>query len=252
MKQKIFFVLIILIALSRGAFAGDLIGEKLTYEFGWQGYTAAKAEITVGEIDYYGTPCYEIEMNIRSLSKLEWIWKVRDKLTSYTRKSDLVPMRFYYLQREGKFALDTEILLDKPNNLLKSTRTQYKDDQIKHYRPKQVQLNGHMDPLGALLKMRKQDFKVGEKYEMRVFDGKREHVISYKVLTKETIDTKFGKQETFRIEPRIEKSSGDPDKTKVEKVQTVTLWIATSPDHTVYRIESKVWLGSVFAELVSK
>lgn len=241
------------LVVATAAFGGEpFVGENLVYEFGWQGFTAARAEIKIGSIDYNGEDCYKIKVNIRSLARLEWVWKVRDKFTSYTRKRDLVPEYFFYEQREGKFSLDTEIKLDREDNILRSTRTRYKDGKTKSYKPKWSKATGMNDPLGALVSLRKQDLKVGDVYEVNVFDGKRKHQISYAVSGKETIKTPFGDREAFVVHPKVQKSTGDKKNSKVEKVQKVTMWLATTPEHNVLRVESKAWIGSVFAELVKK
>ena len=248
----LFLVCIAWPALSQTAEPHNFIGEKLVYEFGWSGFTAAKADISIGQIDYAGHDCYKLRMKIRSLARLEWIWKVRDEITSYCRKSDLTPERFFYEQREGNFHLDTEILHDHEDKMLRSTRKRLKDGKTKTYKPKWAKADGILDPLGALLKMRMENLEVGKTYALRAFDGKRSHDITYTVEGTETIDTRFGKLKTFKVYPKISKSSGSDSDSKVEKVQQVTAWITTTPDHNVVRIESKVFIGKVFVELVEK
>ena len=233
--------------------AEPFVGENLTYEFGWSGFTAARAEVSIGSINYDGDDCYNIKIEVRSLARLDWIWKVRDKLTSYPRKSDLLPKYFFWKQREGKYNLDTEIKHDKQVGVLRSKRTRYKDDKIKPYKDKWTTAAGRLDPLGSLLHMRSQDLKVGGVYNIKVFEGKREHDIRYEVVSREKLTTKFGELDTFAIIPRVVKSSkGGADKIKVEKVSKVKIWLTTTPEHMIVRVESKAWIGAVFAELVKK
>jgi hypothetical protein len=87
---------------------------------------------------------------------------------------------------------------------------------------------------------------------VNTFDGKRQHTVEYKVVSTETINTKFGPTECFKVIPRILKSSTKDSGSKVEKVQDVTTWISTDPRHLVMRVESKAFIGSVFSELVEK
>jgi Protein of unknown function (DUF3108) len=230
----------------------DFTGEHLVYEFGWKGFTAAKVDIKIGSIPYKGHDCYDIDMKLNSLAKLDWIWKVRDRMTAYVRKSDGLPERFMYYQREGTFFLDTEIVHDQDTGRFQSTRTRIKDGKKKPYRSKWVKWGEHYDPVGALLRMRALPLEEGKTYTIKSFDGKREHEISYKVVGKEKIKIALGEFEAFRIEPRIVKSSGDKEKTNVDKVRKVTAWIATTPDQNVLKIESKVFVGAVYAELVKK
>ncbi len=247
-----FFILFTLILTAGSAHtqADIFVGERLVYEFGWKGFTAAQAEISIGEMTYNGVDSYKLEIMLKSLARLDWIWKVRDRMVSWAAKKDLTCQRFFYEQREGKFYLDTTIELDKSDNILRSTRIRYKDGKEKEYTPKWANAD-HLDPVAALLHLRKQKMEVGGAYSLKVFDGKRRHTIQYKVVGKETIETDFGPKECFKIHPKILKSDkAKADSIQAEKVEKVTVWATASPEHTVMRIESKAWIGSVYAKLV--
>ena len=229
----------------------DYSGETLKYQFGWKGFIAAEMVVSIVETDFKGVKSYKTVMDIKSLPKLDWIWKVRDKMTVYSDKKTLLPEYYKFKQREGKFSLDTEIEHDRVDKVLRSNRTRHENGKDKQYKRKWVSSGATYDPVSALLFLRDQDIQVGKVYTAKVFDGRRSHEISYTIEAKEIIDTALGKFETFRVTPRLVRSDDKPDsEDKTEKVRTVTTWVTTSPDHTVVLVKSKIFVGSVYAELI--
>lgn len=243
-------LLILFFSLAATAGQAPFVGEKLQYEFGWSGFTAAKADVEISAMQFRGQQVYKVGIELNSLSRLDWIWKVRDKVTTWSRQDTLVPERYVYKQREGKFHLDTIVDRDPQDGILRSTRTRYKDGKQKQYNPKWAHSKGTVDPIGALLFLRTRDLKVGEEYRTKVFDGKRTHEAAFKVTGIENLKTKFGDKECFVVIPRIIKSSkGKADNIQAEKVEKTKVWVTTSPEHMIMRVEAKAWVGYVFAEL---
>ena len=230
------------------AFAHDFNGETLSYEFGWKGIPAADATVKIrdGKCD---KPCYDIKIELKGKKYLDLFWKVRDRFESTCLKENYATQRFAFFQREGNFNLDTEVRLDKSAGRLRSTR--FRIDKNKNYKDKSAGPEVVFGPLASLLYMRSQALNVGDSQSVDVFDGKRTHTLYWQVAAKEKIKIGLGQYNTLKLLPRITKSSSKDDKSKVEKVRKVTIWVSDDPSHTVLKIESEAFVGSVYAELVN-
>ena len=141
---------------------------------------------------------------------------------------------------------------DQDVGILVSDRTRIKKGKRKKYNPKWTKAAGHMDPVGALLYMRAQDISVGAEYRYKVFDGVRSHEIHYKVIGTEKVKTPLGEFDTYKVIPRIVKSSANAKDSMVDKVMNVTVWMTKTPEHSVVRVESKTRFGAIYAEIIKR
>lgn len=231
------------------ALAYDFSGELLEYEFGWKGIPAANARVTIRDRDCNG-PCYHVTIELTGKRYLDLFWKVRDRFEMICSKRDFSLRRYIFFQREGNFFLDTEIRLDEAAGLLRSTR--FRVDKKKRYRDKSAPAKGTFGPLSSLLYMRSLPLRPGDEESIRVFDGKRTHTLSWRVVGVERIRIPLGEFEALKVVPRITRSSSRDKRGKVEKVRRVILWISRDPSHTILKIESKAFVGSIYADLTRR
>ncbi len=229
-------------------FAHDFSGENLSYEFGWKGIPAADATVKIRN-GQCGKPCYGIKIEMKGKKYLDLFWKVRDRFESTCLKDNYATQRYAFYQREGSFNLDTEITYNKKAGRLTSTR--FRLDKNKNYKDKSAQPEVIFGPLASILYMRSNALNVGDEKSVQVFDGKRTHTLYWKVTGKEKVKIGMGEFNALKLMPRITKSSSKDDDSKVEKVRKVTIWVSDDPSHTVLKIESEAFVGSVYAELVN-
>lgn len=239
------------LASSTPAFAQDFSGENVEYEFGWKGIPAANATVKIDTTPCDDpSQCYRVAVQLTGKGYLDMFWKVRDRFRAICGKSDYLPRYFLFLQREGGFQLDTEIKLDRQDHLLRSTR--FRVDKNKPYTGKKAPAEGTYGPLSSILYMRGRPLNVGDVETIHVFDGKREHDLRWTALAKERIKIGLGEFDAIKVEPRIIRSTGDKEDSNVEAVRTVYMWVSDDPSHLVLKIESEVFWGSVYAELIKK
>ncbi|HPM78150.1 MAG TPA: DUF3108 domain-containing protein [bacterium] len=229
----------------------DFAGENLVYEFGWSGISAATAEIRVLPVVTDGVPCYKVQMRIKGQPKLDWIWKVRDEIEVVTTVADLRCKHYLFKQRESSFHLDTEIRHDKAQGLLLGSRTRLRQGEAQPLKPNHAP-DDHYDPLSALIFARRAPLSLGKTYQLKAFDGKRRHDLTYTVMGEEHIKIGLGEFDAWKIWPRIERSSGADVESKVNKVRKATLWIDKQPPHHVLKVETEAFVGSIYAELIRK
>ncbi|NLH50753.1 MAG: DUF3108 domain-containing protein [Myxococcales bacterium] len=243
--------LIALLAWAAGSPAADFGTERLVYEFGWQNISAATATIAIDPATVAGVPGYKAVVQIQGKPKLDWIWRVRDKISVETTADKLACQRFFFEQREASFFLDTEIRRDPTANLLIGSRTRIIKNTRKALSPKDAPLD-HYDPLSAILFLRRSPLSIGQQYNLKAFDGKRRHDLTYRVIGEERIKIGLGEFDTWKVQPRILRSTGNVQGSDVEKVRQLFLWVDKNPPHHVLRLESEAFVGHIYGELVQK
>ena len=227
-------------------------GERMIYEFGWNGIAAAQADITIDVEPYNGKTCYHAVMTIETKAALDLLWKVRDRIEAYAEVGTLEPQYYSFRQREGNFHHDTDIIFDHNRKVATSIR-QYKGKIKKTV----VAFEEMYDPVTTLLVMRNADLQPGRSRQIVTFDGKRVHTIQYEAMAKDSIDTPFGRKETVKVFPEIIKTEppkkvkkGEAD--KAAKVQKVFYWIDPGSHAWIYHVESEVTVGRIYAKLIER
>jgi Protein of unknown function (DUF3108) len=244
-------LLLVVLALACPAAAVDFSGERLTYEFGWRNISAAEVKIRIDPSQVGGEAGYKVSLEVNGKPKLDWIWRIRDRVTALVRAADLRPYRYFFVQREGAFKLDTEINLDAASNMLVSKRTHYKKKGPKQLKSKQATAD-HFDPVTALMYVRHVEFGPGVSHRIKIFDGKRKHVAEYRCLGAERLKTQLGTFDTWKVRPVMIESEGRDKDAKAEKVKEVTVWIDKKAPHHVLRVESEALWGFIYGELIKK
>lgn len=233
------------------AAAADFGVQRLVYEFGWQKISAATATIAIDPATVAGVPGYRAVVQIQGKPKLDWVWRVRDKISVETTADTLACERFLFEQREASFYLDTEIRRDPVARLLIGNRTRIIKNTRKALTPKDAPLD-HYDPLSAILFLLRSPLAVGRSYSLKAFDGKRRHDLTYKVIGEERIKIGLGEFDAWKVQPRIVRSTGVVQGSDVDKVRQLFIWIDKNSPHVVLRIESEAFVGRIYGELVQK
>ncbi|HLN82052.1 MAG TPA: DUF3108 domain-containing protein, partial [Candidatus Binatia bacterium] len=88
-------------------------GEKELYLASWNGiFSVATAEISMISSVIDGKKVYHVQVQAKSSRILDFIWKMRDTITSTFDAKALSPARFTFSQRENAKVIDTEARLD--------------------------------------------------------------------------------------------------------------------------------------------
>jgi hypothetical protein len=224
------------------------VGERLTYEFGWNGIGAADVTVRIDPEEYLGRPAVHIQIDMRTKPQIDWIWKMRDRIDAFAEVGTWRPLRYSFQQHESTFEHDTEVIFDHAVGRATAIRRHKGNVKVDS-----IPCQGVYDPITALMQMRITNAKVGEQRDLLVYDGKRVHTIRYVVEGEEDVETEMGTVRARKVHPWIEKS--DPpvhttDYSKTKVVRRVTGWVGMPGDPLLYRIESAIYVGRVYGELL--
>ncbi len=223
------------------------VGEEIHYTVSWEMIPAGDAWFKVKNFTTIdGQKAWHFVLEAKSRRFIDWFYKIRDRLESYTdeafRKSLL-----YRKTQTGKADKQVVVQFDWEHHLATYSNFGGKRDPIKI--PEET-----YDPLSSFYKLRTLDFnglkelKTGSGLFFPVTDGKKCFIQKGEILGKEKISVASGTYDTYLIVPQVTHFSGV---FKKSKNPTVSVWVAADDKQIPVRIKIKVKVGSIIFDLVS-
>jgi hypothetical protein len=221
-------------------------GEKQIYRASWNGLVSvATAEISTVPTMIDGKKVYRVQVEAKSSGILDFIWKMRDTITSTFDAKALSPARFTFSQRENSKVIDTEARLDHTGKRWAVNRKE-KGKQAKIY---EFESQNTVDPITAVYLARSVDFKVGDRLYFKIFGGRYQYLLELTVEKKEPVELTWGKVEAYRIVPRIQNLT---KKGYAERFNEATIWISADERRLPVKLSSKIVFGNVYLELAQE
>lgn len=220
-------------------------GEKEVYQATWNGmFAVATAEVYTTPTVVDGKKVYQVRVEAKTSRTLDWIWKMRDTISSTFDAKALQPSRFTFSQRENSRVIDTDARLDHSTKKWAVNRQQV-GKKTKIY---QFESQNTLDPITATYLARSTDFKVGDKMYFKVFGGRYQYLLELFVEKKEPVELASGKRvEAYRIIPRIQNitKSGYAD-----RLNDAVVWISADARRLPVKLSSKITFGTVYLDLM--
>ncbi|MFQ5485487.1 MAG: DUF3108 domain-containing protein, partial [Desulfobacterales bacterium] len=188
-----------------------------------------------------GKPAFLFRVTARSYAIVDLIYKVRDRIESYTDRSMTHSLLYRKKQREGSYRKDSLVKFDW---ILQKAHYYQKG---RHKKTINL-LPGTFDPLGVFYAFRLIALKSKHEVEAPVTDGKKLVFGKARVIRRETVKVVAGEFDTFLIEPDLKHIGGIFRKSKDARLQ---VWVTADQRRLVVRAKSKVIVGHFTAELVS-
>lgn len=221
-------------------------GERVVYDTNWNGLiSVARAEIITTPQTIDGKKFYNVRVEAKSSRVLDFIWKMRDTITSTIEAKNLAPSKFTFSQRENSKVIDTVAHYDHPTKKWTVRRDERK--KVKNYDFDQP--FNTIDPITAVYLARSQDFKVGDHLYFHIFGGKYRYLLDLEVEKREKIKIKSGTVEAFKIVPRVKNVAKDG---YAERLNEAAIWISADERRIPVMLTSKIIFGSVYMELVDE
>ena len=216
-------------------------GEKLYFNIRWGFINAGEAVFEVLPTEVInGFQAYHFVMCVKTTPFIDYFYKVRDRIESYT-DIEISHSILYKKQKRGKRPKDIVVDFNWEKN-----EAQYSKSG-KRRRPISV-LPGSFDPLSVFYAFRLHDFQENAEFEKSVTDGKKCVLGKALVVKREKITAAGKMYDTFLVEPDLQHLEGVFEKSKDAKLK---IWVTADKLRLPVRIESKVIVGSFVGELVS-
>jgi hypothetical protein len=214
-------------------------GEKLTFDLTWGGMGAGHAVLQVlPQTTLNGSAAYHFELTARSSNAIDRIFKIRDRLESFTDLKVTHSLLYRQKIREGSYRKNRVITFDWEKNELTYISNNSK--------PKKVSvMPGTFDPLAAFYFLRLQPLHKLKKVECPITDGKINVIGRANVLRKETIRVGGRAYATVVLEPILDSVElfGNNENAGV------LVWMTADERRLPVLVESRVAFGYFRAEL---
>ena len=217
-------------------------GERLTYELKWAFLPVGEAVLEVGKMDVInGEPAFHFILTARSYPFLDMIFKVRDRIDSFTDVGITQSLHYRKNQHEGKTRRNIVVNFDWDRL---QARYSMSGQTKKH-----IQIApGSFDPLSVFFYSRTLKYRENQEIVRPVTDGKRAILGRARVVRREKLKVNGLTYDTYLLEPDLEHVSGVFEKSKNASIQ---LWVTADHRKIPVRIKSRVIVGNFSGDLIA-
>lgn len=215
-------------------------GEKLTYELFWEFVPAGTAWLELSpEDELEGEAVHHFVMTVQTNAVIDRVYKVRDRIESYTDRPMKRSLLYRKKQQEGRHRRDIEVTFDWE-------RMQAEHSNFgKKQKPVAI-VDGTFDPLSILYAFRLVPLREGAVVEIPVSDGKKTVVGKVRVAARERIRVNGLDYGTFVLVPELKDLGGIFRKSRGANLR---IWVTDDERRLPVKLASKVSVGSFVAEL---
>lgn len=213
------------------------VPEKLLFDIIWGGWSFRW--VTAGQATLELLPTDRPETwKIRSLAWCNGFFRtfypVRDTVISLVDSRGIYPLRFEKHLHEGSYNANLSATYDQARHTVTTQDTTFAIEPFTH------------DVMSAFYFIRTQRLTVGDTLLMAAVSGKKKYNLKVLCHGRETITVAAGTFKTLVVEPVLKEDGLFKAKGKL------TIWVTDDETHMPVKMESKIPVGSIKAELVSK
>ena len=213
------------------------------YVFGWSGIEAAEAEVKLrrgAEGNFTGTVSGGTKGMARTLYKLDADYRTE------VAGPDFLSRHFTLTERYRSYRVEEKADF-RPGGV-----RAWRESDKKGAKPpkwKNFYVPGLRDMAGALLLARSQPLDQGDRISLAVFPGDWMYLARLKVEGREKLRSRGEDRKAIRLALEIDRIEKDYSLSPHKKFQHGTIWVSDDDLRIPLRIEVKVFVGHVFAEL---
>lgn len=222
--------------------SGTLRGERLAFDVKWAGMVVGHARIeTLPTTD---PKLLVVRTTAMANKTIQSLYPVLDTIESFFDTATGLPIEFRKKQLEGSYRAEFKIGFDRAKNLAKvvgAAKGKPRPDTLLTLQ------GGEYDLLSAFTWVRRNPLAVGKSLWFPLVDNRKRFAsVEVACLRRETIATDLGRFKTLVIEPRIHGDALFSSKGKLY------IWVTDDSLHVPIRMRSKIKLGTIEADLVSR
>lgn len=213
------------------------------YAFGWSGIEAADAKVSLRR-GVNGVWSATVTGGTRGWARS--LWKLDADYEAKGWQSDwrTTRMRLAETYRTYRAEEKSEFLPGGVRTWRESTKADAKKPKWKNF-----YVDGIRDMAGALLLARSQPLRDGNVIRLAVFPGEWMYLVTVRVEGREKLNWRGSEKSVIRASLGIESIEKDYSLKPHGKFQRGTVWVSDDELRIPLRVEVKVFIGYVFAEL---
>ena len=225
-------------------------GEELSYAFGWKGVPCADFRVYLTEEEKDGTKYLTVNYEAKTRKVIALFWSFAASGKTYLDVNSLLPAHASSTAKERSRQKNLTIVFDRAAKIARTTKEKvYK----KKSSTKDISFKTGLDIPAALFYVRTLKFSMGKTESLEVLDSDKLYSIEMTPVARERIEVTAGTYETLALDVRVRQLNGSKSERSEQeaKYKTIRVWISDDKARLPVRMKSEVFVGSVYAELVS-
>lgn len=211
--------------------------EKLVFDVIWGGWNFRWVHAGKATLELLPTE-KPAEWKIQSLAWcnkfFQTFYPVRDTVFSIIDSRGIYPLRFEKRLHEGSYHANVSAIYDQKAHTLATQDTLLDVEPFTH------------DVLSAFYYIRTQPLKVGDSFSLAAVSGKKKYNLKVLCHGREKVKVPAGEFQTLIVEPVLVGDGLFKAKGKL------TIWVTDDARHMPVKMQSKIPVGSIKAELISR
>jgi hypothetical protein len=218
---------------------GAVPGEKLVFNVHWMGVPGGRAEMTMGEAE---EGKYNIKAMVKTIGVVSFFHPLRDTLRSVGDRlldGGFRSSNFTRDQRRGKKSRKINVEFDQKNRLVTRTATYEKPTLIN------TTSNNVKDPVALFYAIRSLPKLIPNTTLQWLTVGRKEYKVLIKIGKPKKKSVPLGRYNVIPVKLIVPSDAG-----LVRQEEALTIWLSTDNRRMPLRVETRLSLGSVAADLV--
>ena len=218
---------------------------KAAYRFGWSGVTAAQADF-----DFTKVPRGQLQLSMKTqtIGAVRALWRMDTQHTALCNGTTLRPIGLQQTEIYKGETESSQVEFFPEEVRRKTTVTPLKGPQDKERRFK---IPNVLDLQTGLLFVRSQRFQAGDRYRFVVYPSTSGYLAEIEVIGREKVKIAAGSYDAIKCQVRLQGISKKYELTPHKKFKRAYAWLSDDRERMLLRIEAEIFVGSVWAELLS-
>lgn len=217
---------------------------NVRYAFGWNDLTAATAELQFSRVG----DRFQLKGSAQTIGLARTLWKFDTEQVSTSDAATLRPIHVKEVEQARSKEWNTELTFAPERVTAQRTETSEKGTKTK---TRKFDFPNVMSLSSALLYLRSKPLADGNTERLVVYPTTNPYLCSVAVLGREEISVPAGSYNAIKLEVKLNKIGKKRELQPHKKFKRAIVWMSDDADRLILRIESQIFLGTVFGELQS-
>ncbi len=214
------------------------------YRFGWSGITAAEAAIDFSRKE---EGQLELKVTAKTTGTARTLWQMDAVHTARCNAATLQPISFEQTEKYRRTSTTTKAEFT-PKQVVRVLET---NPPTKKAKPKRFKFKDLTDLHTALLLVRSQPLAKGDKYSMVVYPDRDAYLARVDVVGPESIKVAGKTYKAIKLQLSLQQVTKKRTLEPHPRFKGAYAWVSDDTDRLLLKIESEVFVGSVWMELQS-
>lgn len=218
---------------------------RAKYNFGWNGVTAASGDVRLART---GVGRFELEATGGTLGFARSLWPYDVKHIATSDVHTLRPIEVSELEKFRKKEVATKATFtpEQATTVQEERRGSAVTSKTRSFTFPNI-----FSVDSALLYLRTQPLKEGSVERVVIYPATSAYLATITVVGHEQITVPTGKYDAIKVDLQLNKIGKKRELQPHKKFKHATVWLSNDADRLILRVETQVFIGTVFAELQS-